>query len=180
MTFVHKILFALVILLALLIAKQAEAGNWRILIGSKHFGDTPQTVHARGLARLVEEKDLIVLADPGKPDKFCEFNPGIGYTADNGFGWLAYRNSYCDPALAVGWETPSWKGLNLTGGFMFGYEALPILPYASINYTMGHVEISVSPYVGKRDVAFVVDGTDIKYTTTEKGGGVVVALGLKF
>jgi hypothetical protein len=180
MNFVHKILFALAIVLVLIVAKQAEAGNWRILIGSAHFGDDPQTVHTRGIARLATEHGVIVLSDPGKPDKFCEFNPGIGYTADSGFGWLAYRNSYCDPALAVGWETPHWKRINLVGGFMFGYEVSPILPYAAVKYTIGHVEISASPYVGKREVSFVVNETGVEYATTEKGKGFLLALSLKF
>lgn len=122
-----KVLF--VSLVMLMLVRSAVAGDVNILIGSYHI--------PRG--------------------DYCEFNPGIGYIADNGVPALVYRNSECNTGLVLNYTDRVSERVSVSYGGAFGYSYSPVVPFASVQYALGeHAYVGVLPgfLVGSDSVIF--------------------------
>jgi hypothetical protein len=162
----------------------AHAGEWQVLIGSRHIGDTPQSLERDGIRHLEQrtgwQSTGTYIVGHYAPPKYCEANPGLGYTNDDRWGVLVYHNSECGISVAAGRETPRWHGLSASAGLVTGYEGGAVLPFLAAHYTRGHLRVTAMPYVTHEAVGMRLPETGQEAQVIMRGAGVAVALGFVF
>ena len=119
----------LTLLVMILSSFPVGAGEYKVLVGSYHM---PRS-------------------------DYCEINPGLGYTTDNGFGLMVYRNSECNTGLMWTMTDPINETFSYTVGIAAGYNYAPFMPFASVNMLVGeHGYVGIVPgsLLGAESVIF--------------------------
>ena len=112
----------------LVLACNVHAGEFKLLLGSYH---------------LPQAED-------------CEFNPGFGYTYDNGITVMAYKNSQCNLGVLITLTERISDRFSYSWGGALGYDYATLVPTASLNMKVGnHGFVGVIPgFLIEKDTIF--------------------------